>query len=52
MEALSKLLMKVKEGHFRGFEIEGIGEEGTQVSQLLFVDNTNLFYFILFLRIL
>ena len=44
IEALSKLMAKAKEGGLiRGFKIEGRGEEGTQVSHLLFVDDILLF---------
>ena len=44
MEAFSCLIEKGKQGGFiSGFKIEGKGEEGIQVSHLLFVDDTLLF---------
>ena len=44
MEALSNLIAKTKQGGFiKGFKIEGNREEETQVSQLLFTDDTLLF---------
>ena len=45
MKAFNRLIGKAEEGGFiRGVKIEGIGGEGGQVSHLLSVDDTLLFY--------
>ena len=45
MKAFSKLIAKAEEGGFiRGVKLEGRGGEGVQVSHLLSVDDTLLFY--------
>lgn len=45
MEALSCLLKRVKVGGFLlGWQVRGKGEEGVEVSHLLFADDTLLFY--------
>uniref|UniRef100_A0A2N9I908 Reverse transcriptase domain-containing protein n=1 Tax=Fagus sylvatica TaxID=28930 RepID=A0A2N9I908_FAGSY len=45
MEALNKLLMRAEEGHFlRGFEVQGRNNNPLMISNLLFADDTLIFY--------